>query len=55
MKKEKHLRIRINESQMKQLVETIMTNDITSKSEFVRQAIKDKIEKLKPNGHRKTK
>lgn len=55
MRKEKHLRIRVSENQMKQLIETIVAHDITSKSEFVRQAIKDKIEKLKPNGHQKNK
>ena len=52
--KENHLRIRISESQMKDLVRTITKNDFTSKSEFVRQAITEKIKNLKPNGHKRT-
>lgn len=55
MRKEKHLRIRISENQMNQLIETIVKHDITSKSEFVRQALREKIEKLKSNGHKKNK
>lgn len=55
MKKEKHLRIRISSNQLKELVSTITTHDITSMSEFVRTAIKEKIDKMKPNGHKKTK
>lgn len=55
MKKEKHLRIRISENQSQQLIKTIVKHDITSKSEFVRQAIMEKIDKLKQNGYPKIK
>jgi Arc/MetJ-type ribon-helix-helix transcriptional regulator len=53
--KENHLRIRISESQMKDLVKTITKHDFTSKSEFVRQAITEKIQKTEKNGLQKTK
>jgi hypothetical protein len=46
MKKEKHLRIRITELQMKQLIQAILTIGKISKSEFIRQAIMDKIYKV---------
>ena len=51
--KENHLRIRISESQMKELVRTITKHDFTSKSEFVRQAITEKIQKTEKNGHQR--
>jgi hypothetical protein len=47
MKKEKHIRIRISNEQFRQLVDTIMKMESISKSEFVRQAIMDKIKKSK--------
>jgi metal-responsive CopG/Arc/MetJ family transcriptional regulator len=53
--KEQHLRIRLSESQMKELTRTIIKNDFISKSEFVRQAITEKIKNLKPNGHQRIK
>jgi hypothetical protein len=53
MKKEKHLRIRITESQFKRLVDTIILTEEKSKSEFVRQAITEKLEKTKNNGTKK--
>lgn len=55
MRKGKHLRIRISTHQLQELMSTIIKNDVTSMSEFVRQAIKEKIEKLKTNGHKKNK
>jgi metal-responsive CopG/Arc/MetJ family transcriptional regulator len=51
MKKEKHLRIRINNDQFRQLVDTIIKTESISKSEFIRQAIIEKIKKS--NKHKK--
>jgi metal-responsive CopG/Arc/MetJ family transcriptional regulator len=51
MKKEKHLRIRINNDQFRQLVDTIIKTESISKSEFIRQAIIEKIKKS--NKHEK--
>jgi len=47
MKKEKHLRIRISAAQMRQLIKTVKSHHLKSKSELVRQAIKDKLDKIK--------
>jgi len=47
MKKEKHLRIRITESQFKRLIDNIVLTEEQSKSEFVRQAINEKLERGK--------
>jgi hypothetical protein len=47
MKKEKHLRIRITESQFTRLIDTIHLTEEISKSEFIRQAINEKIEREK--------
>ena len=47
MKKENHIRIRINEEQFRQLMDTIIKSEMVSKSEFIRQAITDKIKKFK--------
>jgi metal-responsive CopG/Arc/MetJ family transcriptional regulator len=54
MNKQKHLRIRINEQQLKNLIKVISKHDYSSKSEFVRQAIKEKIQKTEKNGLQKT-
>jgi hypothetical protein len=53
MKKEKHLRIRITESQFKRLIDNIILAEEKSKSEFVRQAINEKLERSKNNGTKK--
>lgn len=55
MNKEKHLRIRINDQQLKNLNRVISKHDYSSKSEFIRQAITEKIETLKNNGHKRIK
>jgi len=55
IKKDKHLRIRITKSQLDKLITAISTSDTGSISEFVRTAINDRIEKLKPSGNKKTK
>lgn len=55
MKKEKHLRIRLSEPQMKQLIQTITNKEKMTKSEFVRQAIMDKIKKYDSNENRRSK
>ena len=55
MNKEKHLRIRITEQQLKNLVNTLITEDYTSKSDFVRQAITEKIQKIETNGNSRDK
>ena len=55
MNKQQHLRIRINEQQLKNLIKVISKHDFTSKSEFVRQAITEKIQKTEKNGLQKTK
>ena len=46
MKKEKQIRIRINDEQFRQLMDTIIKSEMVSKSEFIRQAITDKIKKI---------
>lgn len=46
MKKEKQIRIRINDEQFRQM-DTIIKSEMVSKSEFIRQAITDKIKKFK--------
>jgi hypothetical protein len=53
MKKEKHLRVRITETQFKQLIDNIILEEKKSKSEFVRQAINEKLERSKINGTKK--
>jgi hypothetical protein len=55
MKKEKHLRIRITESQFTRLVDNIFLTKEKSKSEFVRQAIIEKIERTNTNVSNKIK
>jgi len=55
MIKETHLCIRISSTQMNELIDIIIKNEIISKSEFVRQAIQDKISKLKQNENRRIK
>jgi len=55
MNKQQHLRIRINEQQLKNLIKVISKHDYSSKSEFVRQAITEKIQKTEINGLQKTK
>lgn len=47
MKKEKQIRIRINDEQFRQLMDTIIKSEMVSKSEFIRQAINDKIKRFK--------
>jgi hypothetical protein len=47
MKKEKHLRIRITESQFKRLIDNVLLTEEKSKSEFIRQAINEKIDRSK--------
>jgi Arc/MetJ-type ribon-helix-helix transcriptional regulator len=47
MKKEKQIRIRISNDQFHQLMDTIAKGEMVSKSEFVRQAINDKIKRHK--------
>ena len=54
MNKQKHLRIRINEQQLKNLIKVISKHDYSSKSEFVRQAITEKIQKTEKNGLQRT-
>jgi metal-responsive CopG/Arc/MetJ family transcriptional regulator len=54
MNKQKHLRIRINEQQLKNLIKVISKHDYSSKSEFVRQAINEKIQKTEKNGLQRT-
>ncbi len=46
MKKEKQIRIRINDEQFRQM-DTILKSEMVSKSVFIRQAITDKIKKFK--------
>ncbi len=46
MKKEKQIRIRINDEQFRQM-DTILKSEMVSKSEFIRQAINDKIKRFK--------
>jgi hypothetical protein len=55
IKKDKHLRIRITSNQLDKLIRAISTSDAGTVSDFVRTAINDKIEKMKPNGNKKTK
>ena len=47
MKKGKHLRIRITESQFKRLIDNVLLTEEKSKSEFIRQAINEKIDRSK--------
>ncbi len=47
MKKGKHLRIRITESQFKRLIDNVLLTEEKSQSEFIRQAINEKIDRSK--------
>ncbi len=47
MKKENHIRIRLNDDQFRQLMDSIIKSEMVSKSEYIRQAITDKIKKNK--------
>lgn len=49
MKKEKQLRIRITEEQLKRLMDRLVLTEINSRSEFVRTAIDDKLRKIDRN------
>lgn len=49
MEKDKILRVRISSTQLKRLISTVMKNKLPSVSEFVRNAIVDKIEKINSN------
>ena len=55
MNKQKHLRIRITESQLKNLIDNIILTEEKSKSEFIRKAINEKIEKSNQDGTSKVK
>lgn len=52
MKKDTQLRIRINKQQFARLMEIMITNGYSSKSDFIRDAIEDKIKELE---HQKNK
>jgi len=47
MKKEENLRIKISKKQLTQFIDTATKKNVKSISEFVRQAINDKIEQTK--------
>ncbi len=46
MKKDKQIRIRVSEDQFDRLIQVLVQNKIDTKSEFVRKAIIEKIDKI---------